>query len=61
MDGEGGKGLGRPLAETDVAETPRLGGVEDVGDGIRDVVPGEIVQRVVPKLFRVRIMVDALL
>lgn len=43
MDREGGKGLGGPLAETNVAETPRLGGVENIGNGIRDVVPGKVI------------------
>ena len=61
MNGEGSKGLSGALTETDVAEILRLGNFEDVRNGIRDVVPGEVIQRVVPKLFRVRIMVYALL
>ena len=61
MDGEGSKGLSGSLAETDIAEVLRLGDVEDVRNRIRDVVPGEVIQRIVPKLFRIRIELDALL
>ena len=61
MDGEGGEGLSGSLTETDVTDVPRLGDVEDVRDCIRDVVPGEVIHRVVPKLFRVGIILDAFL
>ena len=61
MDAEGSEGLRGTLAETNVAQTGLLGYVEDVGDGIGDVMPGEVVYAVVPKLGRVWVMVDRLL
>ena len=50
MNGEGSKGLSGPLAETDVAEILRLGYVENVRNGIRNIVPSEVIHRVVPEL-----------
>ena len=43
MNGEGSKGLSGPLTETNVADMLRLGEVEDVRNGVRDVVQGEVV------------------
>ena len=60
MDGEGSKGLSGPLTETDITDILRLGNVEDISDRIRDIMPGEVIHRVVPKLFRVWIVLDAL-
>ena len=60
MDRKGSKRLSGPLAETDVAEILRLGDVENVVDGIRDVVPSKVVNRIVPELLRVWVILDAL-
>lgn len=60
MNGEGRKRLSGTLAEADVANILRLGDVEDVINGIRDVVPCKVVNRIVPKLFRVRVIFHAL-
>jgi hypothetical protein len=60
MDREGGKSLSGPLAETDVAETLRPSDVENVIDGIRDVVPGKVIHGIIPKLLRIWVVPDAL-
>lgn len=61
MYAQRGEGLRGALAESDVAEAGRLRRVEDVLDGIRDVVPGELIDGEVPKLGAVRAGVDGLL
>ena len=60
MDTEGGEGLSSALAETDIAQARLLGNIEDVGDGVGDVVPGKVVNGVVPEFCGVGVVVDGL-
>ena len=43
MDAEGGECLGGALAEANVAERRCLGNIEDVVDGVGNVMPGKVV------------------
>jgi hypothetical protein len=60
VNAEGSKGLSSALTETDVAETGCTGDLENIFDGIWDVMPCKIINGEVPKLERVGIMVDGL-
>ncbi len=61
MDAEGCERLGGALAEADIAEAGLLGHLEDIRDGVGDVVPGKVIDAVVPELGRVGVVVDGLL
>ena len=61
MNTQCGKGLRRTLTEADVAETRLLCHVKDVVDGLWDVMPGKVVDAVVPELGRVGVMIYRLL
>lgn len=58
MNAQSGKRLSGPLTEADVAETGCAGDLEDIFDRVGDIMPCEIVDGEVPKLGRVRIMMD---
>ena len=61
MNTERSERLSSTLAETDVADAWFLGDVDDVFNRVRNVVPSEVVNAEVPKLGRVRVMMDGLL
>ena len=61
MNTERSECLSSTLAETDVADAWFLGDVDDVFNRVRNVVPSEVVNAEVPKLGRVRVVMDRLL
>lgn len=48
------------LTEADITQAGFLGNAQDVGDGVGDVVPGEVINAVVPEFVRIRVMVNRL-
>ena len=61
MNAESGKSLCSALAEPNVANTRRLRSVDNVLDCIRNIMPCEIVDTVIPELGRIGTMVDRFL
>ena len=57
---ESSEGLRGALTEADIAQTGLLGNLQDVLDGVRDVMPGKVVDTVVPELGRGGTVVNGL-
>jgi hypothetical protein len=60
MNAEGRERLCSALTETDIAYISSLGGINNILNSVRNVVPGEIIQAVIPEFLRVRTMMDRL-
>jgi len=60
VNAQSGKRLSGPLTEADIAEAGCAGDLEGVFDRVGDIMPREIVDGEVPKLERVRVMMDRL-
>jgi hypothetical protein len=58
MDTQRGESLSSALREADVRQRRLLGCVQNVVDGIRDIVESEIIDAEIPELLGIRWVVD---
>ncbi len=61
MDTECSESLSRPLTKANIADTGFVRDLENVLDGVGNVVPSEVIDTIVPEFGRIRIMVDGFL
>ena len=61
MNAECSKCLRGALTEANIAQAVRVGDIQDIVNRIRNIMPGKVVEAVIPKLDRIRVVMNRLL